>query len=521
MTYGLDLQGGLSLWTDELYGDWYRDPWSWPELQWLRKSLSKCGPEQYFRRTRGEPLQLTQPPRYHAIEVPKSQLGVRPAVVQDPLSRWLYLSAVSSSIVTLHADLPDFVYGWRSRGSTRPAPNGQEWQSYMERVREGEPLPAALQTDITSCFASIEIDRIMLEIFQQLGNTGPANVISQVLHAHNAINGRSGLPQRSFGSAALSNFFLSPIDELLSRATARKGVGVVARWMDDIVCFGDDATLYGLFLDIQQSMRALGLEANSSKSFLVTSSEAVEAIDLENGTPLKVRFQPGAGSGRRQRSPNPIDVNRLKHAESKILDENGGTRPAVKKILVSLRNAEQFDRWEEWLDIVQYIPHAADALGRYLRDAATHGEVDGNGLTWGELDEWLEDFFSQQWSRVHWVRAQLALSIPTENAGQRLLNIMENWLEQDTEVQLLAVAAQRLAERKPDVCRSIVSARAGSVADPLLQRILALAVLTTGRNRSLAQTLVRQDGSNSILGSALDDENWSAPPVSSDFEGGE
>ena len=29
---GLDIQGGAALANLEMYGDWYRDPWGWPEL---------------------------------------------------------------------------------------------------------------------------------------------------------------------------------------------------------------------------------------------------------------------------------------------------------------------------------------------------------------------------------------------------------------------------------------------------------------------------------------------------------
>jgi hypothetical protein len=319
----------------------------------------------------------------------------------------------------------------------------------------------------------------------------------------------------------LANFFLAPVDELLSRVQRSPDVGVVARWMDDIVCFGKDSTLYGLFLDIQQEMRALGLEANFGKSFLVTSAKAIEAIDLENGTPLKVRMQPGVGSGRRGRVPNLSDVRRIKNIEAKVLERGGAEdRPALKKILVSVRDARLFERWEDWLAIAHKIPHAADSVGRYLREAAQEGGGRGD-LSRGHLEEWLVEFFSQEWSRVHWVKAQLALSVPTESVGPDLLGVMEKWLETSNEVQLLAVAAQRLAARNPELCRSIVSGRAGSVSDPLLQRILGLAVLMTNKNRSLAQRLIRQDPANSILATALDDENWSSPPVSNDFENGE
>ncbi|PWK82248.1 reverse transcriptase (RNA-dependent DNA polymerase) [Lentzea atacamensis] len=518
MKYDLDLKAGLDLWRSELYGDWYRDPWAWPELAWLEKSLSKVEIDSYLE-SKNRTVQLRTLPFFHLVDIPKSRLGIRPAVVQDPLSRWLYLSAVASSAATLHQSLAKFVYGWRVRDAGKPERNGPEWGKYIEWIRIGGKLESALQTDVTSCFASIEINRLAEELRQRLGNKAPAHLMIQVGQAHDALSNRSGLPQRSFGSAIVANYFLTPIDDCLTEAQRAGKVKIVTRWMDDITAFGIDSALYELFLDIQQVMRSVGLEANSAKSVLVAGAQAVDAVDLEHGEPLKIRSVKFVGSAGFEVDYDQKDVDRVLNLEREVLDKGGAEgKHAIKKILLTLRNAELFDRHDEWLSVAHQMPHAADSLGRFFRAAALCGE--DPEAKWRELQEWLVDFYGQPWSRVPWVRAQLALSVPVEQVGKSILNVMEGWLADSDDVQLVAVAAQRLAARAPETCRSIISGRADRVTDPLLQRVLGLAVLATGSNRNLAQKLVRRDQTNQILAQALEDNGWAAPPISSDFDEG-
>ena len=519
MTFGLDIAAGVALWTDELYGDWYRDPWAWPERKWLQRSGSKFDVRQYVGPQAGGLINVRVRPYFHLLDIPKSRLGVRPAVLQDPLSRLLYLSAIGPSIGKMHHSVPEFVYGWRSRGgSAHPNDNASEWASYMERVRQGRDTSLALQTDITSYFASIEIDRLEEELRQRFGKVGPIDVIHDILREHDSLHTRSGLPQRSFGSAILANFFLQPLDECIMRALKVRRIFNASRWMDDIVCFGEEASLYETNLDIQQEMRALGLEANTAKSFLLEPEAAINSIDLEQGKKIDIRWRVGPKSGEGRRVINPKDLAKVRRIEDRILADAGTeSRPRLKRALVSLIAADRFRRHSEWLDAARKIPHAADALGRYLR-AAAQSDNAPRARRWPELQEWLLDFLGQPWARIPWVKAQLMLTVPTEHLRKPLLQDMEGWLENSTDVQLLAVAAQRLAVRSPKSFRSIVSTRADSIGDPLLQRVLCLAVLNSGQNRALARRLAKAHDANVLLRVSLEDENWSAPPVARDFD---
>src|SRR5947209_17068862 len=108
MQLGLDLASGCKLAITEMYGDWYRDPWGWPEYKWLRDSPQKIEVRGLLKK-QGSAFTLALPCSFHPMEVPKNRLAVRPAVLQDSLSRLLFATAVASNISLLHRDLPEWV----------------------------------------------------------------------------------------------------------------------------------------------------------------------------------------------------------------------------------------------------------------------------------------------------------------------------------------------------------------------------------------------------------------------------
>src|SRR2546430_11965218 len=97
MDLGLDFAAGCRVAIDEMYGDWERDPWGWPEFSWLSRNLAHVDAKNLVRKD-SEGYGLVTPAFFHLIQVPKNRLAVRPAVVQDPLSRLLYATAVASNL---------------------------------------------------------------------------------------------------------------------------------------------------------------------------------------------------------------------------------------------------------------------------------------------------------------------------------------------------------------------------------------------------------------------------------------
>jgi len=259
---GLDLPAGAAFAAAEMYGDWYRDPWGWPELTPQAVALFDAEEDLALRRAAAGEYHLQLQPFFHLIDVPKTRLGVRPAVVQDAMSRLAYLSAAHSGMAKFHAGLPDWVYGWRMRGDEVVASGRGEWPAYVETLPRRDQGGYGLITDITSFFASIRPERLEQIVYGRLGKVTTAHVIMDVVHAHDSLSTRSGLPQRSFASAVIAHAVLQPIDDALDAAWLTPGVTAVRRWMDDMSAEGEEDALFALLMDLQERARQVGLELN-------------------------------------------------------------------------------------------------------------------------------------------------------------------------------------------------------------------------------------------------------------------
>ena len=106
-------------------------------------------------------------------------------------------------------------------------------------------------------------------------------------------------------------------------------------------------------------------------------------------------------------------------------------------------------------------------------------------------------------------------------ADQSVVNHVElwaDWLQVSDNVQMVAVAAQRLAAKEPSVCRDIIRGRIDRVSDPILLRVLAIALLCSGGKRKTVKSILERDPRNVLVHLALEDRGWSRPPVAADFD---
>lgn len=397
MDLGLDLRAGSKLALAEMYGDWYRDPWGWPEFQWLAQKPDRFDIGAYMRRDEGGEHRLAVVPAYHLLEVPKSRLAFRPAVVQDSLSRLAYASAVASNLEKLHYDLPDWVFGWRHRNGQGRVRNVDEWKTYLLHTADWMFNDHfALQVDIRSFFASIDVDRMADLLYERLGRKAAVSVIVQILRAHDNLTTRSGIPQRSFASAALAHFYLRPIDDALETAL-KSGAAGAARWMDDIAAVGSEDKMYRLFLDLRDRVRQIGLSLNDSKSRLVSADEAAVSIYREGLREINVPSR-RLGSDYTGEEVIEYDTKDLLELEQRILSAPSQTpRTTLRAVLTSLRRWREWSRWRKWLEIAHEIPHAADSVGRYLRAAIREGSIlSAQRRNWEEVAAWFHDYCGRE-----------------------------------------------------------------------------------------------------------------------------
>ena len=511
--YGLDIPAAASVLRSELYGDWYRDPWGWPEFRdefAVTVSVEDLG----VGRTQNGSIGLVRPPHFQALSMPKIQLGTRPAVNQDPASRLAFTAAALAVAKPLHEQLPDWVFGWRFREG-QISPSTTEWNSYQQDARGVLWQSHSLQTDITSYFASLDVQKFVAFLTDRAGMTVPVRVIAAILESHDSLAGRRGFPQRSSASAFLANVALGPIDDAIAGALSSGRVNAARRWMDDISAEGDEAALFRLFLEIQAGARQVGLELNSSKTGIYPGPEIYDRIESED----RARVEPTTvGSLIRGEyvddAFSPVEHDELLALEDQLLSNpDVASRSDGKLALRSLREYEIFDRLPEWIEAAHRVPHLADSLSRYFADARLKN---ADGID--RHEEWFLNYVTTPWGRLDWARAQHALAFSSEDMPAGVVGLLWSWLETGTDVQTIAVATQRLASHDGRRFRTTVRQRIDSVADPLLLRVFGLGLVTAGDTQQMVKSILSRSPYTNLTLKYLESVSWRIPTSPIDFD---
>jgi hypothetical protein len=195
----------------EFPGDWYRDPWGWPELAYMLKHA----PQILYDNCAAHGAR-----RVALMDVPKENWGARPAMVLDLVDRVVYQALVDRLSLLLIGDLSSSVFGWRlpPTGANLGvySHNDLQWAAYRSHLGHlAAGRDVALRSDLVSFFASIPLDAVR----DAVDDRAPKNAVSKRLFTFldgiDRVPERSGLPQRSTASAVLANMLLRPIDDVL------------------------------------------------------------------------------------------------------------------------------------------------------------------------------------------------------------------------------------------------------------------------------------------------------------------
>lgn len=505
-TQALNLKAALVHLHYEMQGDWYRDPWGWPELDWVVD--------------RGQDVALTRLNssgvwRVAKIDVPKENFGIRPAIVMDPVDRLIYQALVDRVSAQLIGDLNDWVYGWRLQQGQPTAGVWSHNALQHERFREALKLAAdantaALRTDIISYFASVDLDRLCEMIEARAGSSQLTERLMDLVRGWGQVVGRNGLAQRSGASAALANMYLREVDDVLSsynqQGHARRrtrssflltgDVPRVARWMDDIWLFGHDAgRLRAAQLELQGVLRSAGLEMNLGKTVLLEG----EDVDRE------VReVQHSAIDG--ALSVEPLDPGPLVALVEEILDHPATSdRTTIRFATVRLRKKRIYERVPDFVEKAREMPHGSDSLARLFRDSKY----------WRELPEWYVKYAKSPWGAARWSIAQLGTMFPSKLtarssvAGMDLvLEYFFELLQSDQPLPLLALASQRLAVWDAAEARPVFRAAASRSDDPQARRVLALAAATARDDRPNTRDMLSEFEENKVTLKMLDERSF-------------
>jgi len=482
----------------EFTGDWYRDPWSWPEIAWV-----VAGDHALLL----DRLEADGVHRVAKLEVPKENFGTRPAVVIPPLDRLVYQSLVDVASRSLIDGLPWWAYGWRLPRTAHEAgdysPNSTEWRLYRNSLSQlAGRYSCGLVTDVVSFFASIPTERICEDAAATAGGRIGSR-LAAMLRGWSEIPGRSGLPQRSSASAVLANRYLRPLDdtlEAISRRAAPSAKGATClRWMDDVWIFGSDrGELRRGQVEIEGVVRDLGLDLGSGKTKVLEGASLVEAARSIEHSAVDVGLEEA-----------PVDLEPLHTLLSRIaLDPESAPHSSIRFAARRIRDKKLWREADPLIRVAWQMPHGADHIGRLLRDSGK----------WQGLTDWYLDYVSSPWGCFDWSIGQLGGMFP--GSGEipgAITQYFASVIPQHRELPLAAFAAHRLAAWRPNEARPVLRDAAKAAADPLERRCLVLALLQAGERRPLVRALLAEFPENRVTLRMLEDRGYRPLPVAADY----
>jgi len=363
----LDLERAFFNVHSDFYGDWYRDPWGWPEIKWLSEKRPDLVVDRLDNQRFGQ---------VSLLDVPKENFGTRPAVILDPVDRLAYQALVDCISVKLIGGLSDSAFGWRlNRSDPKPGKyhsNGEEQKRYRRHIEMfgGHWQMAGLKTDVVSFFANIDVPALVERVYQEAGSGAVPKSLEAMLLNWDSNASRTGIPQRASASSVLANFYLMPLDDAVLRELPHfkppgKDVfrtlgehmavldrGSTSRWMDDVWIFGRDASsLRKTQYDIESILRELGLDMNIAKT------DVLEGDDLHSEI---LRFEHSAVDGALMGDPK--DVGPLEDLVRELVnDPEHRSRSSFKFALRRLRDHDVYEQIDDLVGIAARAPHAADA----------------------------------------------------------------------------------------------------------------------------------------------------------------
>jgi hypothetical protein len=499
----LNLDLALKNLRQDFIGDWYRDPWGWPEINYVEaRATDLVG-------LRAEALGVR---RVANIDVPKENFGMRPAIVMEPLDRLLYQALTDRLSKRLIGDLPNWVFGWRLRRKDPSAGvmarNDFEWAVQSSRLSlYVQVFDYGFKTDIVSCFASMPVELVSEEIERRAGHSPTAVRLTDMLRGWEAAPGRRGLPQRSAASAVLGNMYLSVVDEVIDEYNAsmlskKKFAGLKSastRWMDDIWVFGkDEGRLRRLQVDLQHAARDANLELNSAKTALLEGPDLAEEALRVNQSSIEDAL-----------IGDKPDLEPLEALIDQIIEFPESTdRTLIHFAMVRMRSFKAAGRLADLVDVAPRMPHGSDHLARAFR---------AFGL-WKDLDDWYVEHLNSDWGSFDWSSAQLCTMFPSSSSqSQKVVDALMAVLDRRPQLPMQAVALQRLIKWAPESLRDFIRSRADQWDHPLERRLLGLTSAALREPRRRTRALLGAYEENGLTLKAVADRDFKPLPVVSDF----
>ncbi len=491
----IDIKRAAATVSDDVKGDWYRDPWGWPEVKWLAESR----PEKVVERLRNHEYGWTT-----AIDVPKKNGAVRPGIVINPLDRLAFQCLADELSVEAAGDLPSWVHGWRlKRSSPRRgdyASNHDEWKLFSEKLKAGTSyFRFSAHLDIQSFFKSVDTNLLLAQLGRRYRNAPILDKLEGYFTTwQNQPNG-SGIPQRSFASSVLIHTLLRPIDIHLDKLckSMRSGTFAASRWMDDIWIHCDnEKSLRKYVAEIEEILGLLRLSLNAEKTEILQGSDSSDIILIDD-----------------YESDDESET-----LDQLLFDDEDAPSPIVNHKITMLIQERKFD----WFD--SFKPHEFSEIAHRGNQLARAFRISGN---WKRLTETYLSYAKQHVSGENLSVAGWGEMFPNKpmQVDKGFREIHKYFVDQifDNAQRLLTpLAAQRISAWGGIFKENVLSdgkalEKAASSCDIFRLRGLSYATLG-GSFRKEKITAILDEVGDDFTRDFLTDRNFSPPPLSEKFQ---
>ena len=488
----------------EFYGDWFRDPWEWPEIKYLLASPELLREHIATVHTHAPAL----------IDVPKENWGTRPAVVLSIEDRLTYQALVDAVSVDLIGGLHESAYGWRLKPDNPRrgdySRNDLQWDQYRSHLGEASrKFEAGLRTDLVSCFASIPLDKLQASLEGALKKNHIQGALIDFIERMYRTSGRTGLPQRSLASAVIANMYMKSLDDVLDHhasdvprlvfpgKTASPRIRRSwTRWMDDVWLFGDEAGgMRRAQIELQQAASAIGMHINSAKTDVFEGEEVPQhALEI-------VHSAVDESIGKKEMKPLEELIDRL------LDDPSHAARTSLKFVTNRMRNENHPYRIAEFSRLAERMPHAADSLAPLL--AKSFGQ--------GDLEDWFLEYATGPWASFDWSLAHYLRMFPcgTRPSAKLVEFVAQRSADSRTSIVLLSMTIQRLTAWDDKKARGVLTSIERQVSHPQNRRIMALAGNQAGVERHKVKQWLSSHSDNQVTLKMLQDANFGKPRISS------
>jgi len=478
-------------------GDWYRDPWGWPETEWA----AAAGADFTVGR-----LNAAGTTPVAKIDVPKENFATRPAIVLDPIDRLIYQALVDRLSVRLAGSLDPAVYGWRLPPNPKVAGdyarNDFQYANFRSHLSQGPELwEYSFSTDIVGFFASLPVERVCETIEQRAHDGRVSARLCDLLESWSRTPGRTGIPQRCWASSLIASSYIDSVDMVLQAhiGALRIPFAPAARWMDDTWVFSDDeGTLRRVQRELESAMRELGLNMNAAKTEVYDREGAKQAIrDIEHSAV-------DAGL-----AEDPPALGEFQHLLASVTAQpEKASKTTIRFLATRLRSHQLWAYLDEFLQVAKRMPHAADNLTRMFRASAR----------WRDFEAWFREYAVSNWATSDWAVAHLARMFPSnERPSTTTVDFYIDHLLTSPSLAISTVAAQRVASWRPEAARAAIRPIVQSADNPLARRAFALTLLGAGERRDYVRTLLGQFEANRVTLAMLEASDYRPVNLNADY----